>query len=76
MFAPVHIVFLEFVIDPACSIAFETEAAPPQVTKRPPRHPKEPLFGARLLVTAAVQGLPVPHCCRRAFGQRRETVSQ
>ena len=37
VFYPVHIVFLEFVIDPACSIAFEAEPAEPDVMRRPPR---------------------------------------
>ena len=34
---PLHIVFLELVIDPACSIAFESEPEHPQTMKRPPR---------------------------------------
>jgi Ca2+-transporting ATPase len=59
VFAPVHIVFLEFVIDPACSIAFEAEPSHPGAMKRPPRDPKEPLFGAPLLASAVAQGLAV-----------------
>jgi Ca2+-transporting ATPase len=59
VFAPVHIVFLEFVVDPACSIAFEAEPTHPNAMKRPPRDPKEPLFGARLLLTALTQGIAV-----------------
>jgi len=57
VFAPVHIVFLEFVIDPACSIAFEAEPAHPGIMKRPPRDPKEPLLGGSLLTGAFLQGL-------------------
>ena len=45
LFFPVHIVFLEFVIDPACSIAFEAEPADAEAMRRPPRHPREPLIG-------------------------------
>jgi P-type Ca2+ transporter type 2C len=56
VFAPVHIVFLEFVIDPACSIAFEAEPGHPANMKRPPRNPKEPLLGAGLLIHAFIQG--------------------
>ncbi|MFN0038948.1 MAG: cation-translocating P-type ATPase [Burkholderiales bacterium] len=56
VFAPVHIVFLEFVIDPACSIAFEAEPDHPGSMRRPPRNPREPLLGARLLTHAFVQG--------------------
>jgi Ca2+-transporting ATPase len=59
VFAPVHIVFLEFVIDPACSIAFEAEPAHPATMRRPPRNPKEPLLGARLLWYSFLQGMAV-----------------
>jgi Ca2+-transporting ATPase len=59
VFAPVHIVFLEFVIDPACSIAFEAEPAHPSTMRRPPRSPKEPLLGARLLWYSFLQGMVV-----------------
>ena len=57
VFSPVHIVFLEFVIDPACSIAFEAEPPHPGIMKRPPRDPKEPLLGAGLITHAFIQGL-------------------
>jgi Ca2+-transporting ATPase len=56
---PVHIVFLEFVIDPACSIAFENEPMQREVMQRPPRDPKAPLFDGRMLVTSLLQGLTV-----------------
>ena len=59
VFAPVHIVFLEFVIDPACSIAFEAEPAHPATMRRPPRNPKEPLLSARLLWYSFLQGMAV-----------------
>ncbi len=56
---PVHVVFLEMVIDPACSIAYEAEPEEPSVMQRPPRGVDEPLFGARLLALSAAQGLGV-----------------
>jgi Ca2+-transporting ATPase len=59
VFFPVHIVFLEFVIDPACSIAFEAEPGHPGSMQRPPRDPKQPLLGAALLGRALMQGLAV-----------------
>ena len=43
--SPVHIVFLELIIDPACSIAFEAEPEEASIMNRPPRNPHEPLFG-------------------------------
>ena len=47
LFTPVHIVFLELVIDPACSIAFEMEPADPRSMERPPRSPAARLMGRR-----------------------------
>jgi Ca2+-transporting ATPase len=54
---PVHIVFLELIIDPACSVVFEAEPAEKDAMRRPPRSPKERLFSRRSLVASAIQGL-------------------
>jgi P-type Ca2+ transporter type 2C len=54
---PVHIVFLELIIDPACSVVFEAEQAEPDIMKRSPRSRKERLFSRRSLLTSALQGL-------------------
>ncbi len=54
---PVHIVFLELVIDPACSIAFEAEPDEPGLMDRPPREPAEPLLPARTVARAVLDGL-------------------
>jgi Ca2+-transporting ATPase len=56
---PMHIVFLELVIDPACSVAFEAEDAEPDIMERPPRPPDQPLFSSRLLLLSLMQGLVV-----------------
>ena len=53
---PAHVVFLEFVIDPACSIAFEAEPAEPDVMRRPPRFPGQRLVGGLPLVLATLEG--------------------
>jgi len=58
-FFPVHIVFLEFVIDPACSIAFEAEPSEADAMRRPPRAPGEPLFDFRMVLLSVLQGLSV-----------------
>lgn len=55
-FFPVHIVFFEFVIDPACSIAFEADPADDDTMKRPPRPPGERLFNMRTVLFALAQG--------------------
>ena len=56
---PVHILFLELVIDPACSVVFEAEQEDEGVMRRPPRSPKEPLFGRKLLTLGLLQGASV-----------------
>ncbi len=53
---PVHIVFLEFVIDPACSIAFEAEHTESGAMHRPPRRPDARLFDARMLAGSLALG--------------------
>jgi P-type Ca2+ transporter type 2C len=57
--SPVHIVFLELIIDPACSIAFEAEPEEANIMDRPPRDPHEPLFGADKIVLSLLQGVVV-----------------
>jgi P-type Ca2+ transporter type 2C len=56
---PVHIVFLEFVIDPACSIVFEAEPSAADAMERPPRDPKQALFGAHMLAASLALGAAV-----------------
>jgi len=56
---PMHIAFLELIIDPACSLAFENEPAEADVMQRPPRDAEAPLFGGATLWLALLQGLGV-----------------
>ncbi len=56
---PLHVVFLELVIDPSCSIAFEAEPEESDVMERPPRNPKQPLFDRRTLTVSLLQGASV-----------------
>ena len=53
---PVHILFLELIIDPACSVVFEAEPEEENVMRRPPRDPATPLFGRRILGIGLLQG--------------------
>jgi len=56
---PVHILFLELVIDPACSIVFEAEPEEADLMHRPPRDPAAPLFGGGILGLGLLQGASV-----------------
>jgi Ca2+-transporting ATPase len=57
LFGPVHIAFLEMVIDPVCSLVFEAEDEERDVMARPPRAPDEPLFSRGLLIWSLFQGM-------------------
>jgi Ca2+-transporting ATPase len=54
--APIHIAFLELVIDPACSIVFEAEKADNNIMRKPPRSLNERLISSRHLVFSIFQG--------------------
>jgi Ca2+-transporting ATPase len=56
---PVHILFLELIIDPSCAMIFEAEEADPDIMTRPPRDPRAKLFGRRALTVSLAQGLGV-----------------
>jgi P-type Ca2+ transporter type 2C len=53
---PVHIAFIEMVIDPVSSIAFEAEPAEANVMSRPPRSIKSQLLSRSVLLESLVQG--------------------
>lgn len=54
---PVHVVFLELVIDPVSSFVFEAEAEETGIMARPPRRPDAPLFDTALLLRGLSQGV-------------------
>ena len=65
---PVHILFLELIIDPACSIVFEMENEEDDVMDRPPRKSTARLFGPNLVGIARLQGLAVLTLVAVVFG--------
>ena len=56
---PVYIVFLELIIDPACSVVFEAEKEEADVMSRPPRSLEEPLFSRQTITYSLLQGASV-----------------
>lgn len=56
---PLHIVFMELIIDPVCSIAFELEAEEIGIMNRPPRDPNIQFFGFKKIISSAIIGLLV-----------------
>ncbi len=64
---PVHIVFLELIIDPACSLIFEAEDSEADIMMRAPRKSGERLFSTATVVVAVAQGLGVLATCLGIF---------
>lgn len=60
---PVHVMLLELIIDPSCSLIFEAEEAEADVMRRPPRATNESLFSLKMLGFAVAQGLCVLSAC-------------
>jgi P-type Ca2+ transporter type 2C len=56
VFGPMHIAFLEMIIDPVCSLVFEAETEEDNVMSRPPRPVDQPLFSGVLVGWSLVQG--------------------
>ena len=54
--APLHVVFLELIIDPACSIVFEREPLADDVMRRPPRSRTKRMVDLRMLLISLAQG--------------------
>lgn len=59
MFLPLHVVLLELVIDPTCSIVLERQPAEKDIMERAPRKPNEKLLNARVLTKSLLQGLVI-----------------
>ena len=57
MLLPLHVVLLELIIDPTCSIVLERQPAEIDVMDRKPRNPKEKMLTARILTKSIIQGL-------------------
>lgn len=56
VFYPVHVLFLEFVIDPACSFVFEAEPEADNIMQRKPRTITDSLFSHRSIVHSVILG--------------------
>jgi len=59
MLFPMHVVFLELVIDPVCAMVFEAEPGAKNAMQRPPRRRDEALFGPVQFGLALLQGSAV-----------------
>ena len=53
---PLHVVLLELIIDPTCSIVLERQPAEPDIMERAPRSPKEQILNAGIVAKSLLQG--------------------
>ena len=56
---PLHVVLLELLIDPTCSIVLERQPAETDTMERKPRDPEERLLTAHILAKSVLQGLVI-----------------
>jgi Ca2+-transporting ATPase len=56
---PLHVVLLELIIDPTCSVVLERQPAEADIMDRPPRNPKKKLVTAGMLFKSVLQGLAI-----------------
>ena len=65
---PVHIVLLQLLIDPACSVVFEADPEVPGLMERPPRPVSDSPFGAAPLGFAVLQGAGIAGVLLAGYG--------
>ena len=63
MILPLHVVLIEMVVDPICSIAFENQPESSGLMQRGPRPSNEALIGWRQLVLGLSYGLAIFAAC-------------
>jgi len=59
IFSPVHVIFLELIMGPTCSIVYENEPVDQKLMKQKPRKMTESLFTWKELSASVVQGLVI-----------------
>jgi Ca2+-transporting ATPase len=59
IFTPVHVIFLELIMGPTCSIIYENEPMEPNLMVQPPRPLTSTFFNSKELITSIIQGLMI-----------------
>jgi Ca2+-transporting ATPase len=63
LFLPIHVIFLELIMGPTCSIIYENEPIEPNTMARPPRDSKLSFFSFRELSISILQGCIITIAC-------------
>lgn len=59
IFSPVHVIFLELIMGPTCSIIYENEPMEKDAMQQPPRPFSRTFFNLKELTTSIIQGLAI-----------------
>ncbi|WP_231563232.1 cation-translocating P-type ATPase [Salegentibacter sp. Hel_I_6] len=59
IFSPVHIIFLELIMGPTCSIIYENEPAEENILKQKPRAATQNFFNVKELSLSIIQGIGI-----------------
>jgi Ca2+-transporting ATPase len=59
IFTPIHVIFLELIMGPTCSVFFEREPAAPGLMQQPPRNRTASMFAGSELLVSIAQGLGI-----------------
>ena len=63
IFSPVHVIFLELIMGPTCSIIYENEPMEPGTMQRPPRKMGASFLSLKQLSISIIQGLMITAGC-------------
>ncbi len=63
IFSPIHVIFLELIMGPTCSIVFENEPIEPNSMQKPPRKMSHTFFSWKELSLSVIQGLIITLAC-------------
>jgi len=59
LLAPIHVIFMELLMDPTCAVAYENEPSEPGLLSKPPRAADTPLFSVKELGMSILQGVAI-----------------
>ena len=59
IFTPIHVIFLELIMGPTCSVFFENEPVEAGMMQKPPRARSNTIFTTRELLTSVLQGVVI-----------------
>lgn len=59
LLSPVHVIFMELLMDPTCAIAYENDPGDPDLLKQPPRRRQTSLFSTGEILFSLLQGIAI-----------------